>query len=239
MKVGYWLVKTEIGQTIPCERFDVALISKAAAGKDHLIYNLQTMEDPILIAEYDVELAQGSRWSYLQRTLEWPILYEQEKIKILNALGNTIADIQHIGSTSVPGIAAKPVIDILLGIEYVPPQSAQISALETIGYLYYGELGIPGRHYFRRGMPRSHQIHLVKLDSKFWETHILFRDFLRAHPDAAQQYEALKRELAVKFRDDRERYTDSKAPLIQQMLVQARTWRGACSRLNLPRKVLE
>ena len=182
------------------------------------------MEDPILIAEYDAE---------------WPMLYEQEKIKILNALGDTIADIQHIGSTSVPGLAAKPVIDILLGIEYVPPQDAQIAAVETIGYLYCGELGIPGRHYFRCGIPRTHQIHLVKLDSKFWETHILFRDFLRAHPDAAQQYEALKRDLAVNFRDDRERYTDSKAPLIEQMLVQARTWRGACSMLNLPTKVLE
>ena len=182
------------------------------------------MEDPILIAEYDAE---------------WPMLYEREKIKILNALGNTIADIQHIGSTSVPGLAAKPVIDIFLGIEYMPPQDAQIAGLETMGYLYCGELGIPGRHYFRLGMPRTHQIHLVQLDSKFWETHILFRDFLRAHPDAAQQYEALKRDLAVKFRDDRERYTDSKAPLIEQMLVQAMSWRRSCSMLNLPRRVLE
>jgi len=64
-------------------------------------------------------------------------------------LGNTVADIQHIGSTSVPGLAAKPVIDILLGVEHIPPQTSQIADLETLGYLYCGELGIPGRHYFR------------------------------------------------------------------------------------------
>ncbi len=181
------------------------------------------MEDPILVIDYDVD---------------WPILYEQEKIQILNALDNTIANIQHIGSTSVPGLAAKPVIDILLGVEHVPPQAAQIAALEALGYYYCGELGISGRHYFRRGMPRTHQIHLVKLDSQFWETHLLFRDFLRTHPDAAQQYAVLKRNLAVKFRADRERYTNSKAPLIEQMLVQARTWRDAYSTSNLPRKIL-
>jgi GrpB-like predicted nucleotidyltransferase (UPF0157 family) len=78
----------------------------------------------------------------------------------------------------------------------------------------------------------------VKLVSQFWETHILFRDFLRTHPDAAQQYEALKRNLAAQFRADRERYTNSKAPLIEQMLVQASAWRDACSTVNLPRKIL-
>ena len=106
------------------------------------------MEDPILVVDYDAN---------------WPIRYEQEKIKILDALGNTIADIQHIGSTSVPGLAAKPVIDILFGVKHLPPQAAVIAALEAKGYLYCGELGIPGRHYFRRGMPRTHQIHIVKL----------------------------------------------------------------------------
>lgn len=170
------------------------------------------MEDPILVVDYDVN---------------WSIQYEQEKIQILDALGNTVADIQHIGSTSVPGLAAKPVIDILLGLKQVPPSKAQISGLENLGYLYCGELGIPERHYFRRGMPRTHQIHSVQLDSEFWKIHILFRDFLRAHPDAAQQYEALKRKLAVEFRYNRDRYTDSKAPLIEQLLVQARAWQQA------------
>lgn len=166
--------------------------------------------EPIIVVDYDAN---------------WAIQYEQEKIQILNALGDTVADIQHIGSTSVPGLAAKPVIDILLGLEI--PLSTQISSLEALGYFYCGEFGIPGRHYFRRGMPRTHQIHAVRVESDFWKRHILFRDFLRTHPDAARQYEALKRDLAIKFRYDRDRYTDSKAPLINQLLVQAKAWRQA------------
>ena len=170
------------------------------------------MEDPILVVDYDAN---------------WQFQYEQEKIQILDALGDTVADIQHIGSTSVPGLAAKPVIDILLGLKQVPPTQSQIFGIEALGYLYCGELGIPGRYYFRREMPRTHQIHSVLLDSEFWKRHILFRDFLRVHPNAAQQYQALKRKLAVEFRYNRERYTDSKAPLIEQLLVQARAWQQA------------
>ena len=78
-------------------------------------------------------------------------------------------------------------------------------------------------------MPRSHQIHAVQVGSEFWETHILFRDFLKTHPEAAQQYEALKRKLAVEFRNDRDHYTDSKTPLIQQLLIQARAWQQTFS----------
>lgn len=165
--------------------------------------------EPIVIAEYDAN---------------WSSQYEQEKSQIIEALGDTVIDIQHIGSTSVPGLAAKPIIDIILGLEKIPPSSTQIISLEALGYLYCGELGIPGRHYFRRGMPRTHQIHTVRVDSDFWQRHILFRDYLRKHPQAAQQYETLKRKLAVEFRHDRDRYTDSKTLLIEQLLVQAKAW---------------
>lgn len=175
-----------------------------------------TMEDPIIVVNYDPN---------------WSIQYEQEKIQIIKALDGKIVDIQHIGSTSVPGLAAKPIIDILLGLE-IPPKPDQISSLEALGYLYLGEFGIPGRHYFRRGMPRTHQIHAVQVDSEFWKTHILFRDFLRTHPEAAQEYEALKRHLAVEFRYERDRYTDSKAPLINQLLVQAKAWQQALEKIT-------
>lgn len=170
-----------------------------------------TREDPIIIVDYDAN---------------WSIQYEQEKIQIIKALGDTVVDLQHIGSTSVPKLAAKPVIDILLGLE-LPLKSAQIYSLEALGYLYLGELGIVGRHYFRRGMPRTHQIHAVQVNSEFWKRHILFRDFLRTHPEARWQYEALKRHLAVEFRYERDRYTDSKAPLINQLLIQAKAWQQA------------
>ena len=88
---------------------------------------------------------------------------------------------------------------------------------------------MPGRHFFRRGMPRTHQIHAVQVGSEFWKSHILFRDFLRTDPEVAQQYEELKRKLAVEFRNERDRYTDSKSPLIQQLLIRARAWQQTFS----------
>ncbi len=159
-------------------------------------------EDPIIVVDYNAN---------------WSSQYEQEKQQILLGLGDTVTNIQHIGSTSVPGLAAKPVIDILLGLKQIPPLPTQVSSLETIGYSYYGEFGIPGRHYFCKGIPRTYQIHAVLVNSEFWERHILFRDFLRNHPKAAQRYEALKRKLAQEFECDRPSYTNSKTPLIEQL----------------------
>lgn len=166
-------------------------------------------EDPIIVVDYNAN---------------WSNQYEQEKQQVLLALGNTVTNIQHIGSTSVPGLAAKPVIDMLLGLSQIPPLPKQISNLEAIGYRYYGELGIPGRHYFRKGMPRTHQIHAVLTDSEFWQSHILFRDFLRNNSQAAQRYEILKRKLAQEFECDRTSYTNSKAPLIEQLLIESKLW---------------
>ncbi|MBD2741993.1 GrpB family protein [Coleofasciculus sp. FACHB-1120] len=168
------------------------------------------MEDLIQVVDYDTN---------------WPIQFEQEKLQILHALGDDVLDIHHIGSTSVPGLAAKPIIDILVGLEELPPSVTQIASLETLGYLYQGELGIPGRHFFRKGMPRTHHLHLVKQGNQVWENQLIFRDFLRAHPEKAKQYDALKRKLAVQFRLDREGYVQAKAPLIEQLLSKARAWR--------------
>jgi GrpB-like predicted nucleotidyltransferase (UPF0157 family) len=166
-------------------------------------------EDPIIVVAYNAN---------------WANQYEQEKHQILLALGDAVKNIQHIGSTSIPGLAAKPIIDMLLGLKQIPPLPMQVSSLEAIGYSYHGEFGIPGRHYFRKGMPRTHQIHAVLIDSEFWERHILFRDFLRNHPEAAQRYETLKRKLAQEFKRDRTSYTNSKTPLIEQLLVEAKLW---------------
>ncbi len=168
------------------------------------------MEEPIQVVDYNAN---------------WSIQYEQEKIQILNALGNAVIDIQHTGSTSVPRLAAKPIIDIAVGLRQIPPSNVQIFALEQLGYFYQGEAGVPGRHFFHKGKPRTHHLHFVALGGEIWDKQTLFRDFLKAHPDKAKQYEALKRELAVKYRLDEERYTSSKAPLIGQLLIQARVWR--------------
>ena len=155
----------------------------------------------------------------------WPILYEQEKQRLLDAVGSDVADIQHVGSTSVPGLAAKPIIDIAAVLRHFPPSMILIRALEELGYLYQGELGIAGRHFFRKGMPRTHHLHLVEANSEVWQKQLLFRDFLRAHPESAQRYDTLKRELAVQYSCDRKAYVNAKAPLIAELLAAASEWK--------------
>jgi GrpB-like predicted nucleotidyltransferase (UPF0157 family) len=165
------------------------------------------MSEPIRVVEYDPN---------------WPALYEEEKAPILRVLGSVVLDIQHIGSTAVPGAAAKPIIDIMVGVDDPVAGEKCIQPLETIGYEFRGEAGIPGRLFFGKGTPRTHHLHVVDQDGDFWKSHILFRDFLRAHPDEAERYCELKRQLAARFAADREAYTEAKAPLIESALAKAR-----------------
>lgn len=156
---------------------------------------------------------------------QWPILYEEEKASIFGVIGDLIVDIQHIGSTAVPGLGAKPIIDIMVAIRGLALVERCVQPLQAIGYEYLGEYGIPGRYYFRKppGHPHStYHIHMVERESDFWERHILFRGFLRAHPEEAQRYYELKRELATKFGSDRDAYTEAKRSFIESVVNKAR-----------------
>jgi GrpB-like predicted nucleotidyltransferase (UPF0157 family) len=157
---------------------------------------------------------------------QWPEQFEQEKRLIFEKLGNTVIELFHIGSTAVPGLAAKPVIDMLLGVEKVPPSPDTIEALQTLEYNYLGEFGVPNRHFCRKGMPMTHHLHIVTWGTQQWENRILFRDFLRTHPKAAQQYEQLKRQSAMRFPHDRAAYTNSKTDLITELMEQAKRWQA-------------
>ena len=155
----------------------------------------------------------------------WPALFEEEKTRIVEALGDVmegVVAIDHVGSTAVPGLAAKPVIDNLIGVRDLSYGERSIAPLEGIGYEYRGEAGILGRYYFRKGSPRSHHLHLVEHGRERWRETIDFRDYLRAHPGAVREYEELKRSLAAKHRAHREAYTDGKAPFIRSVLERAR-----------------
>ena len=152
----------------------------------------------------------------------WPAMFDAEARRIEDACRGLAIRIEHIGSTSVPGMSAKPVIDILAGR---PPQSRSaeyIAAFRRLGYEHMGAHGVPGREYFRRGDPRSHHVHLVSWSSTVWEDHLLFRDRLRADPAAARDYEAVKRDLAIASADDRRAYTEGKAPFIRAVIREAR-----------------
>jgi GrpB-like predicted nucleotidyltransferase (UPF0157 family) len=157
----------------------------------------------------------------------WPAAFEAEAARIESVCAGLPIRLEHIGSTSVPGLAAKPVIDILAGR---PPRSRvepYIDALRQLGYEHKGSFGVPGREYFRRGSPRSHHVHLFVWDSAHWRDHLLFRDHLRAHPELAREYEALKYELAVRFAYDRKLYTDEKGPFIKRVLREAKMEPGS------------
>jgi GrpB-like predicted nucleotidyltransferase (UPF0157 family) len=158
---------------------------------------------------------------------DWPLVYAEAAGPLAAAFGPYAADIQHIGSTSVPGLAAKPIIDIAIGITQYPLPDAIIDAVTRLGYEHKGEYGIPGRHYFRKpGPPYGFHIHATGLQSSEYHNHILFRDYLRAHPDAAREYQLLKRDLAAHWVDDFEAYAAAKTSFVRQILLKAEAWRA-------------
>jgi GrpB-like predicted nucleotidyltransferase (UPF0157 family) len=126
-----------------------------------------------------------------------------------------------MGSTAVPGLAAKPIIDLLGGHTVEVRREHVIAALVDAGYTHRGEQGILGRDFFRRGSPRQYHLHLTTLDSGFWHDHRTFRDYLRAHPDRAAAYAALKHQLAAQFPRNRPAYIDGKAAFVHATLADA------------------
>ncbi|MGH7616459.1 MAG: GrpB family protein [Gemmatimonadaceae bacterium] len=152
----------------------------------------------------------------------WPEEFEAEAARLERACRDLPLRLAHVGSTAVPGLTAKPVIDILAGVPPRANRAPYIAALVPLGYEHLGAYGIPGRDYFRRGNPRSHHVHMVSWSSKLWRDHLLFRDYLRAHPGEATEYAVLKRELAAAAVGDKRRYSEGKGPFIKSVLRRAR-----------------
>lgn len=154
---------------------------------------------------------------------EWPHQFEQEREWLLPILGPWLAGrIEHIGSTAVPGLAAKPVIDIMAAVRGLEESRPAIEAVATLDYQYF-PYKPHQRHWFCKPSPafRTHHLHLVPLAALEWTKPIAFRDYLRAHPPIAAEYESLKRKLAQEFRFDREAYTAAKNPFIDAITEKA------------------
>ena len=150
-------------------------------------------------------------------------MYEQEKARIQDAIGEYLIDIQHVGSTSIPGLSAKPILDIMPVIRDISLIKQCVQPLEAIDYRYSGENGIPGRHYFRKPIdvtikPRLVHLHVLQKGHEQWAMMLLFREYLRLHPESTQQYDVLKRELATKFGSDRVGYTDAKESFVKSII---------------------
>lgn len=155
----------------------------------------------------------------------WPIDFDNESKKIRSSFEDLVIKIHHIGSTSVPGLMAKPIIDILLEVSDLAMLDTESEKMENLGYEVMGEYGIPGRRYFRKGRDkRTHHVHAFLLEDPNIKRHLAFRDYLIAHDDIAKAYGELKWKIAHGEADDIGNYSDAKAPFIQEQQAKALKW---------------
>jgi GrpB-like predicted nucleotidyltransferase (UPF0157 family) len=151
----------------------------------------------------------------------WPALFSREHATIQAALGETARRIEHIGSTSVPGLAAKPIIDVLLAVEDVEKEGSYVAQLEECGYLLrIREAG----HRMLRTANQGVHIHVWRVGSRNVRRHLLFRDWLRRCPEDREAYVVLKQDLAKQDWPDRSYYAEAKGPLIAKILEHAEAW---------------
>ncbi|MFC4018303.1 GrpB family protein [Micromonospora sp. GCM10011542] len=166
----------------------------------------------------------------------WPVRYAEEAELLTRTLRGFLVAIEHIGSTSVPGLAAKPVIDILAAVRDVNGFPAVVERLRGIGYTYTpeSEADDPDRWVFRKGPKdlsrlRTHHLHVTGHGSHYWRRLVAFRDHLRAHPEDAASYVRLKRDLAARHAADPGRYTRDKRDFVREMEQKA-----GCGRERAP-----
>jgi GrpB-like predicted nucleotidyltransferase (UPF0157 family) len=150
----------------------------------------------------------------------WPSMFESERDVLASVLRNWIVgSIEHVGSTAVPGLSAKPVIDIMVGVASLDASRPALPVLRELGY-QYAEYKSDVMHWFCKPSfeVRTHHLHLVPQDGPLWRERLKFRDLLRSDVLVAAEYDALKRDLAMRHRFDREAYTDAKYPFIARCL---------------------
>ena len=150
-------------------------------------------------------------------TPRWAELYREEEARLRAALDGLLIDVQHFGSTSIPGIHAKPILDILAGVRRMDDVFERRPQLQALGYGYVPGAGVPGHHVFGKGRPRTHLLHVVEHGDRNWTENLWFRDRLRADPALAAEYDALKLRLARAHPGDRPRYTEEKGAFVQRI----------------------
>jgi GrpB-like predicted nucleotidyltransferase (UPF0157 family) len=162
---------------------------------------------PVAIADYDPR---------------WPETFAAVHSQLAGVLGPLAQRIEHVGSTAVPGLPAKPIIDLDVVIATPADLPEVIRRLHTIGYHHQGDLGIPGREAFTSPADApAHHLYVCPADSPELARHLAFRDCLRTHPEQAHAYAELKRSLAERFRTDRDAYSHGKTSFIEQTLAAA------------------
>jgi GrpB-like predicted nucleotidyltransferase (UPF0157 family) len=153
---------------------------------------------------------------------DWPRRFAAEAARIRGVLAGPSVRIEHIGSTSVPGLDAKPIIDLAIALPVSQPPPAAIGPLVSLGYRHRGEYGLPGREFFTLGEPATFHVHVVAENSPHWRAWRDFRDALRGDAGLRERYAALKRELAIRHAGNRPAYTAAKTEFIQAVIAGAR-----------------
>jgi len=157
---------------------------------------------------------------------QWRKEFKKEKAILLDKIGDNVSEIHHIGSTSIPGIMAKPIIDIMAVVDKLDDYKRLIKPLEEIGYHFMPDrvFEIRDRVFFPKGPEsnRTHHLSLVTKGSEQYKNNLAFRDYMRTHKKARDEYQKLKQELAEKYTDDRESYTSSKEMFIEDILREVR-----------------
>jgi GrpB-like predicted nucleotidyltransferase (UPF0157 family) len=162
------------------------------------------LPNPLIIEDYDPR---------------WPQLFEMLRSRIAAVLDELAISIEHVGSTAVPGLAAKPIIDIDVLLKSSTDLAVVIRKLGDLGYEHRGDLGVSGRESLRAHAGAvQHHLYVCPLGSLEYDRHIAFRDYLRAHAADANAYALLKRQLASKFGSDREGYNEAKSEFVQRIL---------------------
>lgn len=169
----------------------------------------------------------------VDQTPEWSVLFEKEAAHLAVVFGTQLAAIHHIGSTAIPGIKAKPIIDVLVVIKQIETIETFNAPMQQLGYRPRGEClenpipGTPGRFYFSKDTAgvRTHQVHVCPEGHADIADKLAFRDYLRAHREEAEEYSRLKERLAAEHRHDIVGYIQGKDAFVQGMIAQAQVWR--------------
>lgn len=154
---------------------------------------------------------------------KWKDEYIKEEKILKGILSNYDIDIQHIGSTSIIGCSAKPIIDIAIGVPYLEYGQKLIPILQDSGWLYDGKSDFGVQYFLKkcRNNIETHFIHIEDINSRIWQNHIVFRDYLNCHPEKIIDYVNVKKRLEIKYADDRPNYTKMKAPFIECIIKEA------------------
>ena len=168
-------------------------------------------------------MADGERVEIASYDKAWPDVFEEERERLVSAVGAFVAgSIEHVGSTSVPGLASKPIVDIQVGVAGLTESQPAFGSLEAIGYCY-APVRPDVMHFFENKATGTQpcNLQLIPFRSDCWNRRIAFRDYLRSHPEAAQEYAVLKQQLAQEFPLDRASYGSGKGPFILRITERA------------------